>query len=127
VGSGTAAADTVALIVDIPPFVAGALRSTVPGVPPSAETIVKTNPSRVCASGELNTIDAVLVLPEIVPLIVPEKVIVLLVATSVTVRVKVSLTVDGESVGAVEVVTNVPRLTLAVGGAVAVGIVGAVT
>jgi hypothetical protein len=124
VGSGTA---TVALIVDMPPFVVGALRLTVPGVPPSAETIVKINPSRFCESGELNTIDALLALLEIVPLIVPENVIVSDVRTSVTVRVKVSLTVDGDVVGAVEDVTNVPRLMLAVGGAVAVGIVGAVT
>ncbi len=46
--------DTLALIVDWPPFVNGALRLTRPCVPPSAETIVKTNPSRVCVSGVLN-------------------------------------------------------------------------
>jgi hypothetical protein len=124
VGSGT---DTVALIVDMPAFTVGALRSTVPALPPSAETIVKINPSRFCESGELNTIDALLPLLEIIPLIVPENVIVSAVATSVTVSVKVSLTVDGDVVGAVEDVTNVPKLTLAVGGTVAVGIVGAVT
>jgi hypothetical protein len=118
VGSGTTAS-TLAAIVDTPPFVVGALRLSWPAVPVSAETIVKVNPSRVCESGELNSINALLVLPEIVPLIVPENVIKLEVSVSVTVRVKVSLTGDGVDGSALEVVVNVPKLTLLVGGAVA--------
>lgn len=111
-GSGTAAV-TVALIVDTPPFVVGGSRLMRPAVPSSAETIVKINPSRFCDSGEVNSILASLVVPEIIPLIAPEKVIESNGnAAFVTVRVKGLLTVSGEPVGAVEATVNVPRLTL---------------
>jgi hypothetical protein len=123
VGSGTTAS-TLAAIVDTPPFVVGALRLTVPALPPSAETIVKVNPSRICVSGELNTIDALLVLPEIAPLNVPVNVIEPAAGpVSVTVRVKVSATADGVAGSAVEVVVNVPKLMLFTGGTVADDIV----
>jgi hypothetical protein len=112
------AAFTFALIDDTPPLVVGALRLRRPAVSRSAETIVKTNPSRVCVSGELNWTKAVLVVLEIVPLIVPVKLIELEVATSAIVKVKVSLTDTG--VAEVENVVNVPRLTLFAGGTVAV-------
>ena len=116
-GSGTE--ETVALIDDTPPFVVGASRLRRPGTLRSAETIAKTYPSRSCDSGELNSIKALLVLAEIVPLIVAENVMVWAVSVFVTVRVNVSLTVVGDVGDAIEAVVNVPRLTLLVGGAVA--------
>lgn len=122
-GSGTA--ETVALIDDMPPLVVGALRLRRPGVLRSAETIVKIYPSRFCDRGVLNCIKALLVVPEIAPLIVAEKVIVSDVSVFVTVRVKVSLTGSGDDADADEVVVNEPRLTLLVGGAVADEIVDA--
>jgi hypothetical protein len=102
------------LIVDTPRFVVGAMRLTVPALPPSAETIVKTNPSRVCESGELNTTDALLVPLEIVPLIDPMNEIEPPAEPGVvseTVRTKLSTTgvVDADVLAAV----NVPRLMLA--------------
>jgi hypothetical protein len=79
----------------------------------SALTIVKINPSRVSESGVLNTTDALLLLGEIEPDIVPVNVIMSNVAMFSTVRVKVLLTaVDGDD-GGEEAVVNVPRLTLA--------------
>jgi hypothetical protein len=110
---------TVALIVDTPPFVVGALRLTWPAVPPSWLTIVKINPSSDSVSGELNLIDALLVLPEIAPDICPVNVIASSVAVLVIVRVNVSTTGSGDPGGAPEAVVNVPKLTLFTGGTVA--------
>jgi hypothetical protein len=53
-------------------------------VPISAETSVKTNPSRDCESGDLNCKNALLSLPEIAPLIVSENVIASAVSVSLT-------------------------------------------
>jgi hypothetical protein len=117
-GSGTADV-TVALIDDTPPLVGGALRLRRPGRLVSAETIVKSNPSRFCDSGELNCTNALLLVDEIAPDIVPLKVIESDVAVFVTTKVKVSLTVTG--VLEFDDVVNVPRLTFAGG---VVGIVG---
>jgi hypothetical protein len=116
-GSGTDV--TVAAIVDTPPLVGGALRLRRPGRLVSADTILKSNPSRVCDSGELNCTNALLLEDEIAPDIVPVKVMKSDVAVFVTVKVKVSLTVTG--VAEDDVVVNVPRLTFAGGVVGAVG------